>query len=200
MNDRIDLKRSLNALAYRQGGYFTARQALGLGFSYQAQKYHVDRGNWSKIDRALFRLPDWPHTASDEFARWFVWSHGNGVVSHQSAARAHLLGDFVNAPVHLTMPPGKSPANTEVVLHVATLRADEVIELNGFRATSVIKTLSDLAAGDTDEKELQAAARQASVLYQPLLEDLRLAASRLDPGVRGRLNRAFLWPPVSSVS
>ncbi len=37
--DRQDLRRQLAALAAAQSGCFTAKQALGVGYTYQAQKY-----------------------------------------------------------------------------------------------------------------------------------------------------------------
>ncbi len=80
-----DLRRQLNGLAFAQAGYFTAAQALGIGYSCQAQKYHADHGNWVRVDRALFRLPGWPSTAHDTYARWNLWSGRRGVVSHESA-------------------------------------------------------------------------------------------------------------------
>ncbi len=89
VTDRLDLRRRLNELAFGQAGYFTASQAKAVGYTYQAQKYHVDRGNWSRIDRALFRLPGWPSAAEDVYARWWVWSEGLGVISHESQQPAH---------------------------------------------------------------------------------------------------------------
>jgi hypothetical protein len=52
--DRQALRQALYRLAAGQAGFFTAAQALGLGYSYQAQKYHVDHGNWVRVDRGIF--------------------------------------------------------------------------------------------------------------------------------------------------
>lgn len=60
VRDRIDLRRRLIDIAAAQSGYFTAGQAREAGYSYSAQRYHVNRGNWQQVDRALFRLPEWP--------------------------------------------------------------------------------------------------------------------------------------------
>ncbi|HEY3002778.1 MAG TPA: hypothetical protein VGJ44_10565, partial [Kribbellaceae bacterium] len=60
VTDRVGLRRRLHGLAYRQAGYFSAAQARRLGYSHQAQKYNADRGNWARVDRAVFRLPGWP--------------------------------------------------------------------------------------------------------------------------------------------
>jgi len=64
------------AIAADQGGYFTAAQAVSIGYSYQAQKFHVDHGNWQRVDRGLFRIPEWPTDDDDSFVRWTVWSGG----------------------------------------------------------------------------------------------------------------------------
>lgn len=52
---RRNLRLALQGLAFGQAGYFTAAQAVDLGYSYQAQKYHVDNGNWLRIDRRTTR-------------------------------------------------------------------------------------------------------------------------------------------------
>jgi predicted transcriptional regulator of viral defense system len=91
--DPAVLRRSLNAIAMHQAGYFTAAQAIKVGYSYQSQKYHVDHGNWDRVDRGLFRLPGWPDRDEDRYVLWRLWSHDLAVVSHQSALVVHDLGD-----------------------------------------------------------------------------------------------------------
>ncbi len=107
MNSRRgDLRRLLDAIAFRQSGFFTAAQALEVGYTYQAQKYHVDAGNWTRIDRGLFRLPNWLSDPDDQYVRWALWSGDRGVVSHESALRVHGLSDVDPARFHLTVEPG----------------------------------------------------------------------------------------------
>ncbi|MGV0741457.1 type IV toxin-antitoxin system AbiEi family antitoxin domain-containing protein [Mycolicibacterium sp. XJ870] len=146
MSDRIALRRRLHQVAFRQRGYFNARQAKDTGYTYQAQKYHVDRGNWTRIDRGVFRLADWPPAEGDSFVRWFVWSDRRGVISHQSAAEAHQLGEVDPANVHITMPPGFSTRNTLVIVHVASLESADIEVLQDFAVTTTTRTLLDLAA------------------------------------------------------
>jgi len=64
--NRQDLRRRLESIAFPQAGYFTAAQALEAGYTYQAQKYHADSGNWVRIDRGIFRIPNWPTAPSDQ--------------------------------------------------------------------------------------------------------------------------------------
>src|SRR6202161_2135686 len=86
--DATVLRRSLNAITVYQAGSFTAAQALKAGYSCQSQKYHVDHGNWVRVNRALFRLPGWPTRDEDRYVLWRLWSHGLAVVS--CCARAAL--------------------------------------------------------------------------------------------------------------
>lgn len=162
MTERADHKRELNALAFVQAGYFTAHQARTVGFSYQAQKYHVDRGNWTKIDRGLFRLPGWPPDKTDVFTRWCVWSEGKGVISHQSAAVLHgfALEAFQSGAVHMTMPPGSSSRNTQVILHVGMLVTADVDVVGPLRVTSPTRTSIDLAAS-VPQDQLNVVIREA---------------------------------------
>jgi len=75
--DRQALRQNLYRRAASQAGYFTAAQAIDIGYSYQAQKYHVDHGNWLRLDRGLFRIPEWPSGVNDTPVRWMLWSkHG----------------------------------------------------------------------------------------------------------------------------
>lgn len=124
--DRQDLRRRLAVLAATQSGYFTAKQALGVGYSYQAQKYHADRGNWQRVDRGVFRLPEWPVSQHDDLVRWSLWSRGKAVVSHETALVVYDVGDFSPAFVHLTVPPNFRARAPGIRLHRAELPAEDI--------------------------------------------------------------------------
>lgn len=160
MSDRLDLRRRLHELAFRQAGYVSAGQALDVGYSYQAQKYHVDRGNWVRIDRGLFRLAEWPSAGDDAYARWTVWSEGQGVVSFQSAADVHDLGEFDASDVHLTLPTPR-PATSGVIVHVAELDACDVEDRGSFRVTTPTRTLLDLATATVSQEQVTSAVGDA---------------------------------------
>lgn len=156
-----DLRRQLHERAFSQAGYFTAAQALSIGYSYQAQKYHVDHGNWVRVDRGLFRLPGWPSAPDDTYARWTQWSTGRAVVSHETALAVHRLSDANPAKVHLTVPPGFRAVDDAVVLHVAVLPGEDVDDRGAWRVTSVERTLLDVAAGDGSPEFVVDAVTQA---------------------------------------
>ncbi|MGL5867052.1 MAG: type IV toxin-antitoxin system AbiEi family antitoxin domain-containing protein [Dermatophilaceae bacterium] len=150
--DRQDLRRRLHAVAFGQAGYFSAAQARGIGYTYQAQKYHVDHGNWHRIDRGLFRLPDWPSGREDTYARWTVWSGGRGVVSHDSALSVHELSDANPARVHLTVPPEFGAVDDAVLTHRAEVPSGDVEHRGAWSITTVERTLFDVADGSVSQE------------------------------------------------
>ncbi len=160
---RQDLRLALQRLAFSQSGYFTAAQALELGYSYQAQKYHVDSGNWLRVDRGLFRLPDWPSAPEDQWVRWTLWSEGRGVVSHDSAALVHDLGELDPRHVHLSVPlrvPGRRPGGRDACERAYLRRTSSTREPG--RVTTPLRTLLDLAGADTTQEQLERCRRRCA--------------------------------------
>lgn len=156
-----DLRRQLHELAFAQSGYFTAAQAVAIGYTYQSQKYHADHGNWLRVDRGLFRLPGWPSHAEDPYARWTVWSAGRGVVSHASALAVHDLSDMNPSRVHLTVPAGFRVADDAVVTHVGRLGDDDIESRGSYQVTTVDRTLVDVAGSDLSQEIVDVAVTDA---------------------------------------
>jgi hypothetical protein len=144
------MRRALFALAAAQSGYFTAGQALGVGYTYPAQRFHVEHGNWARVGRGLFRLPEWPASDHDSLIRWTLWARGKAVVSHETALAVHSLGDVNPALVDLMVPPNFRPTALGVRLHRATLPPDDAVDRGGFRVTTPLRSLLDVAAGNLD--------------------------------------------------
>jgi predicted transcriptional regulator of viral defense system len=192
VKDRRELRRRLVAVASAQSGYFSAAQALAAGYSYQAQKQNADRGNWRKVDRGIFRLPEWPSGGREDLVRLALWSHGRAVVSHDSALSVHELGDVNPTRTHLTVPPGfRQRAPRGVVLHRAELPAADVREQEGFRITTPLRSLLDAAAGDL-ELDLLAGAVEDALEQGMLTRSLLLArADQLGPKAALRVERAL---------
>ncbi|SRR6266851_10103425 len=183
--DRQDLRRRLAALAATQSGYFTAAQALKVGYSYPNQKFHVDRGNWVRVDRGIFRLPEWPVDPRDDLVRWSMWALGQGVISHETALTVHGVGEFDPARVHLTVPPRFSKSDPAVILHRATLDEADVEDRAGFRITTPLRSLIDVAAAGADLDQLARAIGEARNAGMVTPRRLRERAEEVD--VRGAL-------------
>lgn len=191
VQDRVDLRRRLLAIAARQSGYFTAAQALETGYSYPAQRYHAQRGNWVRVDRGIYRLPEWPTGGRDDLVRWSLWSRGRAVVSHETALSVHELGDVDPARVHLTVPPNFRQADPAVVIHRAELPSHDVEERDGFRVTTPVRSLLDVAAGELDLDQLARAIEEALGRGMTTRRALLARADELGSRAALRIERAL---------
>lgn len=189
--DRRHLRRELFTLAAGQGGYFTAAQARTVGYSHQAQAYHVRTGDWQRVDRALFRLAEWVPGAHDELSRWTLWSRGIGVVSHESALAVHDIGELESAQVQLTVPRGFRKRHDGVRLHVGELPAGDIVEHAGFRLTTPVRSLVDIAADGPDEEQLARAIDDARARGLLTARQLRERGEAVDPKAALFIERAL---------
>lgn len=192
--DRQQLRQTLYRLAASQAGYFTAAQAIEIGYSYQAQKYHVDHGNWVRIDRGIFRIPEWPAGVNDGLIRWVLWSKNRAVVSHDSAAAAHGLGLVNPARVHLSVPPDFRMSDDIVELHHRHLPSADVTAKDGVPITTVLRTALDIIETHYDEElvisvvqdavdEGAVSVRQLERRFDELSDDARSRAERVVRGM-----------------
>ncbi len=188
---RRDLRRRLFNLAAEQGGYFTAAQAKKIGYSYQAQAYHVGASNWLRVDRGLFRLAEWVPDLHDDLARWTLWSRGRGVVSHETALSVHGIGELESAQVNLTVPAGFVPSDDAVRLHYADLPDDDVLDRTGFRITTIMRALIDVAGVSADDDQLGRTIQEALGLGAFTLRQLRSRAEAIDARAALRIERAI---------
>lgn len=189
--DRLDLRRRLIATASRQSGYFTAAQALRAGYSYAAQRYHAHRGNWIRVDRGIYRLPEWPTTPHEDLVRWTLWSRGRAVASHETALSVHELGDVNPVSVELTVPPGFRQHDEAVVLHRADVAPDDLEQHDGFRVTTPLRSLLDIAAGDLDLDQLASAIDDAMRRGMTDPRSLRARADEFGAHAALRIERAL---------
>lgn len=197
MTDRLALRRRLHEVAFRQAGYVSAAQALRVGYTYQAQKYHVDRGNWVRVDRGIFRLAEWPSAAHDNLARWTVWSEGRGVISYQSAADLHEMTAFNPPDIHLTLETVRA-RSAGVCLHWGRLEAYDIEDRGTYRLTTPIRTILDLTNANVNQNQLNEAVARALNLGYVTEDALRLRGDGLCTQAAIRLSRAI--PAVGTSS
>lgn len=183
--------RDLTELATAQGGYFTAKQAEKAGYDYPHLAYHIDRGNFERIDHGLYRIPTIPRDEHDEFIRLSLWSRSRddapqAVVSHESALALHDLSDMLPGKVHLTVPRSfrkQSPRNCQ--LHKGELGPKDVLARSGFRITTPLRTLIDVAADSTvPTEQLELAVRDAVDKGMVTRRKLKDAAAQAGPDSR----------------
>ena len=192
VQDRRELRQRLYRIAGQQSGLFTAAQAVEAGYSYAAQKYHVDHGNWARIDRGIFRLREWPPDRHEDLIRWVLWSGGKGVVSHDTALSVYDLGLVDPVRADLTVPPGFRKKAPGVVLHRAVLPAGDVRMWEGVRITTPTRSLLDAAAGYLEGDQLAYAIKDAIRVGRTTRTELIRRADEFGPHAALRIERALV--------
>lgn len=144
----------LHSLATRQDGYFTAEQALELGFDSAMMRVNLATETWIRIERNLFRLGQWPHSELEVFAMWCAWFGGDAVISHQSAAELHGLGHLHPQFVHVCTFSELRLADTRLAVHRLRLEPRNVESAGTFDITTPVRTVLDLAAGGISQLTL----------------------------------------------
>jgi predicted transcriptional regulator of viral defense system len=147
-------ERELRELANNQGGYFTARQAVGLGFVRNHHSYHVSTGKWTRAAHGIFRLSGVPTTnpALDELHCWLLWTMGRkantprGAIAYETALVLHGLSDLMLNKVHLTVPKDFRPSviPKAVVLHHENRNEADLSEREGLRVVRPFLAVLDL--------------------------------------------------------
>jgi predicted transcriptional regulator of viral defense system len=161
--------RQLMELAEAQQGFFTTLQARQVGFSGQAQSYHVKMGNWVREHRGIYRLAFYPMGDHPELMVWYLWSQdreGNseGIYSHETALSLHNLSDLLPSRLHMTVPPTftRKSVPKGLVLHRDQIDPEDVEHAHGVPITRPIMTILDLLKCDTVAWDLlRQALRQA---------------------------------------
>jgi predicted transcriptional regulator of viral defense system len=162
-----DKRTHLYHVASQQQGYFTAKQAFQVGYSHRVQSYHKSKGNWKEIDRGIFRLTEYPPMPHEDLVRWSLWSANRkgtpqAVVSHDTALSVHELSDIMPGKIHLTVPPSfKKKTPKCCILHKKLLRPTDIEEREGFRMTTPLATIVDVADSSFPIEQLEKAIRDA---------------------------------------
>ncbi|MFC0108968.1 type IV toxin-antitoxin system AbiEi family antitoxin domain-containing protein [Kibdelosporangium aridum] len=95
-----------------------------------------------------------------------------GVVSHESAARLHGLGDLPNDRVEITVPRRRTTRDPNVFLRRGDLNESEVMLLDGLPVTTPIRTIQDLLDRHADASHVATMIRQAFEAGQIRLDEL----------------------------
>jgi len=181
-------ERNIRSIASRQQGYFTARQALEVGYSYPSQYYQSETGNWIREGYGVYRIADYPVADRPDLVQWSLWSRNRfgvpqGVYSHETALSIYELSDVMPASLHMTVPPSfrksvRMPA--VLVIHRAMLKLVDIQVMEGYSVTRPLRTIIDTAAAGTSSDLLEQAIRQA--LQRGLVQrDDLTSAAKLNP-------------------
>jgi predicted transcriptional regulator of viral defense system len=95
----------LHERAAEQGGYITTRDADELGVDPQRLHVMKQRGVLTPVSRGVFRFPDVPAGALDQYVEATLWPlEVHGVLSHATALDLHALCDINPTRIDITVP------------------------------------------------------------------------------------------------
>jgi len=145
-------EKQLFEVASIQHGYFTARQAIAVGYRVTNHPYHVKRGNWTREWRGIYRLSNFPIQPDDQYMLWSLWScnrqgEAQGVYSFDTALNLYDVSDLMPAKLHMTVPKSfrrSSKIPAILVLHRENLDEKDYQTMKGFKVTTPLKTLKDI--------------------------------------------------------
>lgn len=149
----MDKKTDLFEIADRQQGYFTAGQARNCGYHDSHFQRYIASGDWLKTGRGMYRLSHYPISDRPDLVEWSLWSRNKkgdiqGVWSHETALDLYELCDIMPAKLHMTVPKHfrKSITTFPILkLYFSDLHPHDWVEQQGYRVTTLIRTLLDLA-------------------------------------------------------
>src|SRR5487761_559815 len=194
----------LHSIAEAQAGFFTAKQAQSVGFSPSSHTYHVREGNWAREYRGIYRLKSFPAVLRPELVRWHLWSmdrtgRAQGVYSHSTALGLYVAPETKppDAPpaLDMTVPKGfrRSGATPEgLTLHYADLPESDIAARNGYRLTTPLRTILDLAAADTMPRE-ELSKALLGILERGLITRRQVEGARIPEVAQLQLEALLGW-------
>ncbi|NLE78924.1 MAG: hypothetical protein GX610_04960 [Rhodococcus sp.] len=184
-------EQSLQELAAAQAGFFTAAQALQVGYSTEMLGTQVVRGSWIKVERDLFRAADAPHTDFEAFAKWCTWFGTAAAVSHQSAAELHGLGHLYPRFIHFSTVMAPPSPTRELALHRRSVRAQDCEKIGPLRITTPQRTALDLAAGGISQELLDEVVADGVAIGRLDAHALHEESATCEAPVAQRIERAL---------
>jgi predicted transcriptional regulator of viral defense system len=115
---------ALFRLAATQEGLFSARQAASVGCSQQLLARYASSGRIERVQRALYRIVDFPPGEHEDLIAIWLWSRNEGVFSHETALLLHDLSEVLPVRAHLTLPSSWRTRKIEVPQGVAIYHDD----------------------------------------------------------------------------
>ena len=178
----IEAKKRLFEIARLQEGLFTAKQAQSAGFLPKNFSGHVQRGNWIKIQRGLYKISEFNiNEVNFELTKWHLWSRDindtpQAVFSHLTALSIHDIGNDLPTKIHMTVPKKFRKMNELpkiLKVYFEDLKNEDFHWVNSYRVTTIFKTLMDLKtstlySGETFEYAFEDAIKNSKLTKQEI--------------------------------
>lgn len=193
---RQSRRKELAQLAGDRNGVFTAAAARSLGVSSSALAYHSSTGTIKRVGHGVYRLADFPSSPQEAIIAAAAALGDSAVLSHESALKLYSVSDVSSSRLTFTVPRNrryKVAPTADVELHT-TSRAfapGDVVQHEGFRATSLARSIVDAARSNTAPEQIVMAVREGLrrnlIVRRDLERALRDAPIRVQRLIKGAL-------------
>lgn len=184
----VDVLETLELIGSTQWNLVTAYQAQEAGVSKMSLSRLADRGTLRRVRHGVYALPSaGPGPLQELRAAWLATSAAQAddrpaaVVSGESAAAVHGLGDLVPSKHEFSVPSRRQTTQRDVRYRKRELSSREITRVDGLPVTTVARTVADLAPA-TDFDHLAVVVRDAfttsAATSARLAEALEPAAGR----------------------
>jgi predicted transcriptional regulator of viral defense system len=163
---RITRWRELVRLASDRQGIFTASGARRIGITSGSLAYHASTGAIERIGHGVYRLVGIPPSAREPLIAAAAALGKDAVVTHESALQLYGVCDVAPSRLHFTVPRARryvtAPAD-DVEMHTSTHphAPGDVVQHDGFRATSLARSIVDAARTQTAPEQIVMAVRES---------------------------------------
>jgi predicted transcriptional regulator of viral defense system len=162
---RLSPRRELAQLASDRNGVFTASAARTLGVTSSSLAYYSQTGAIERLGHGVYRLADFPSSPREPLLAAAAALGRDAIVSHESALQLYGVSDVAPSRLHFTVPRARRylalPAH-DVALHTTTraFAPGDVVQHEGFRATSLARSIVDAARAHTGPEQIVMAVRE----------------------------------------
>lgn len=182
---------ALYRIVEQQAGYFAARQAISVGFSWERLTDYTKRGRFQRVGHGIYRLARFPASRfEDLFVAWLKCGP-KAVISHESSLAVFDLSDVLSGEAHVTVPRTASRRREGIRLHTNQFKQADVIKREGLPVTTVPRTIADVAKAGLSEDHVERAIREA-VQRGFTTKQALLAEAKRRRGRATRLIRTFV--------
>lgn len=152
---------ALYEIAEDQGGYFSLSQADSVGIRRNQIYRNVKHSKIERVYPGVYRLALFPAHQFEEIYAAVVSIGEEAVVGYETALYVYGLSDIIPSEIHIIVPRSSSRRRTHIKMHTNQLDAHDITNYEGFRITTVSRSIVDVLATHISFDQVQLALTQA---------------------------------------
>jgi predicted transcriptional regulator of viral defense system len=182
-----DNERALYRIAEDQGGYFSLSQAASVGIRRNQIYRAVKQSIIERVYPGVYRLVLFPANQFEEIYAAVVSMRDKAIVGYETALYVYGLSDIIPANIHLIMPRSSSRRRRHVKMHTTKLDDEDITSYEGFRITTVARTIVDVLSAYADTGQVHMAISQAIAQGMTTREKLIDQAQKRSRNILGQI-------------